>query len=494
MFAAFAANATNATKSAAKQQKKSKSAEKERKQAQAKPRKELVKVSSKDLTCEQMRELLGFGEHDSHDRRVAELALLAGVLKVLTLSLRFDIELRPAQRDAAGSASEAEHDDNDHEQAEQPTLKVLTGARLVALDKTVHIPLDANDDGKPVLYQESVQAAVSELLGIDAQNLEEYCFLYTGANPVRDDEDLARIFGAPVGHRELQFRTYFQCDLCGKPICQQKGPTLVCEHKFNGHVLAACTSGGCFRAREFALPSGTLTLARTEHGLEAAFAPTGQEKPARLTADFVSQAAEAPAQSQEGSQAQGSQAQGSQAQGAPAHSGAETEDDEPTDAASDAAYAASPADAASDPECVVLSDFDDDDEPILPAPRPTITIKREREQEPQPEPEKKPKEPPAKKQKPKEQKPKEPEPKEPPAKKPRTEPNRELPVDDKLPDLILALWAAMPARNAADVIATVARFWHVGVAGLAPCVQDIVALNLPNFGAAIALVAQNWHR
>lgn len=77
-----------------------------------------------------------------------------------------------------------------------------------------------------------------------------------------------------------------------------------------------------------------------------------------------------------------------------------------------------------------------------------------------------------------------------PASVTRTEPKR----DDNLSDLILALWAAMPARNAADVIATVARFWHLGVAGLAPCVQDIVALNLPNFGAAIALVAQNWRR
>ena len=68
MFAAFAANATNsAAKSAGKQQKKSKSAEK----AQAKPRKEqpdYLKVSSKDLTCEQMLELLGFGDHDSHNR------------------------------------------------------------------------------------------------------------------------------------------------------------------------------------------------------------------------------------------------------------------------------------------------------------------------------------------------------------------------------------------------------------------------------------------
>ena len=415
------------------------------------------------------------------------------------MSLRFDIELRPAQRDAAGSASETEHDDNDQEQPEQPTLKVLTGARLVALDKTVHIPLDANDDGKPVLYQESVQAAVSELLGVDAQNLEEYCFLYTGANPVRDDEDLARIFGAPVGHRELQFRTYFQCDLCYKPICLQKGPTLVCEHKFNGHVLAACTSGGCFRSREFAMPSGELTLARTEHGLEAAFAPTGQEKPARLTADFVSQA---PAQSQEGSPAQAaaqSRAQGSPAQAASqSQTGAETEDDEPTDAASDL-------------ECVVLSDFDDDDEPIVPAPK----IKREREQEPEQKQKQKPKEPERREPEPERR---EPEPKEPPAKKHkpasvtppaekhnpasvtpvtpppaeklRTEPKH----DDKLPDLILALWAAMPARNAADVITAVARFWHLGLAGLAPCVQDIVALNLPNFGAAIALVAQNWHR
>ena len=52
----------------------------------------------------------------------------------------------------------------------------------------------------------------------------------------------------------------------------------------------------------------------------------------------------------------------------------------------------------------------------------------------------------------------------------------------------------MPARNAADVITAVARFWHLGLAGLAPCVQDIVALNLPNFGAALALVARNWHR
>ena len=222
MFSAFAANATNsaanATKSAAKQQKKSKSAEKDRKdrkdrkQAQPKPRKELVKVSSSKLTCEQIRELLGFVDQDSHDRRVAELALLAGKPTVVTLSLRFDIELRPAQRDAAGSASESEQDDQDQE---QPTVKVLTGARLVALDKTVYIPLDANDDGKPVLYQESVQAAVSELLGIDAQFLEEFCFLYTGANPVRDNEDLARIFGALVANRELQLRTYFQCDLCG---------------------------------------------------------------------------------------------------------------------------------------------------------------------------------------------------------------------------------------------------------------------------------------
>ena len=190
-FATFAANATkSAAKSAGKQQKKSKSAEKERKQAQAKPRKELdyLKVSSSKLTREQMRELLGFVDHDSHERRVAQLALLAGKPTVVTLSLRFESELRPAQRDAAGSASETEQDDQ--EQPEQPTVKVLTGARLVALDKTVYIPLDANEDGKPVLYQESVQAAVAELLGVDAQFLEEFCFLYTGANPVRDNEDL----------------------------------------------------------------------------------------------------------------------------------------------------------------------------------------------------------------------------------------------------------------------------------------------------------------
>ena len=465
--AAFHAVAANQAKSSAS--KKIKSTGKE---VKPKERKEPdhVKVNSSKLTCEQIREILNFDDHDSEDRRALHLAALATLPKVVTLSLRFDSESAP-QPDDSASESEQEPD-----KAKDRKALVLTGASIVALDNTVHLVLDQLD-GRTVLLAETVIGGAASLLGIDRDVLDNYCYLYTGG-PIRENEDLSRPFGALNDRRELQFRPFPQCDLCMMPIRFQKGSTIVCEHKFNGHLLAACTTGGCCGSRDFCLPSGTLTVARVNGGLEAAFAPTGQ-KPARLTADFFTPAPLEVRTPQ---------------------SPDDTDDDE----------LPSPKQA----EVVMLDD--DDDKPIVadkkrklehrlsePAAKKTAHYQPQAQltkivpQKPkvavlpsvtEPEPTEQPKVPKVPK-----------EPKEHKVQEVPKEPTGTNVADDehaKLAKLFKALCGSMSVHDACNVSARVAAFWHKGPAALGSCIESIVALKCSSgtINEAITLVAINWPR
>jgi hypothetical protein len=466
MFA-FAANAPNQAKSApAKKSKelKSKEGKKDRKEP------DHVKLSSAKLTRERIRNMLGFVNVDSHEDRARKLAAKATLLEVLTLSLRFETKSVPIDDPASDSEQEPAHE------------KVLEGASIVALDKTVRLALDHDEEGRPVLMPETVQAGLALLLGIDTHILEEYTYFHR----IRDSEDLARPFGSLINNRELQIRTYSQCDLCFKPICSQKGPTIVCEHKFNGHVLAACTDGGCVQDNRFDLPFGSLTVFRHDGGLAAAFAPTAQ-KPSRLVSDFFTP----------------------ELRTSRAPSPDDTDDDDEQ--------------ISPKQQDVVMVDDDDDDAPLVPdkkrkleqleqrlsAPaakkpthyQPQAQVTKDVPQtkaipsvtEPEPAPE-------LKEQKAPEQNehmvpnvpkvPKAPEPK-------ALEPTGTNVADDehaKLAKLFKALCAAMSVHDAFNVAARVAAFWHKGPAALGSCIASIVALKCSNEHIAITLVAVNWPR
>jgi hypothetical protein len=469
MFA-FHANAPNQPKSSASKKKskelKSKEAKKERKEP------DHVKVNSSKLTCEQIREMINFGDEDSDERRALQLAAQATLPKVVTLSLRFKSESGDnAPIDDSASESGREQPDKPKDRR----ALVLTGASIVALDDTVTLVLD-QIDGRAGLLAETIIAGAASLLGIDCTLLDESCYLHTGA-AIRENQDLSRPFGVLNDRCELQFRPFPQCDLCMMPIRSHKGSTVLCDHKFNGHVLAACTAGGCIGTRDFNLPSGTLTVFRDEGSLEAAFAPTGQ-KPARLTADFVTPDLRISSRAQ------------------------------------------SPDDTEDESEVVTLSD--DEDKPIVADPKkrklehlehrlthpakkaahhqpqaqltknapqtkvmnfPSVT---EPEPEPEPEPKAQQKVPkaPEQKEQPKEQ------PKETKAPEPTGTNVAQEHAD--LAKLIKALFAAMSVNDACNVIATVAAFWHNGPPALGPCIQSLVALKCSS--DAIALVAINWPR
>jgi hypothetical protein len=476
MFA-FHANAANQPKSApAKKSKelKSKEGKKERKLIKEPDH---VKRSSAKLTREQMREMLGFVDVDSHEDRARKLAAQATLPEVLTLSLRFEIKSVPIDDPASDSEQEPAHE------------KVLEGASIVALDKTVRLALDHDEEGRPVLMPETVQAGLALLLGIDTDILEEYTYFHR----VRENEDLARPFGSLIGNRELQIRKYSQCDLCFKPICSQKGPTIVGAHKFNGHALAACTDGGCVQDNHFDLPFGSLTVFRHDGGLAAAFAPTGQ-KPFRLVADFTSVEAEVRTPTR-------------------APSPEDTDDEELP--------------SPKVPEFVMVDD-DDDDKPLvsdkkrkleqleqrLSAPaakkpthyQPQAQVTKDVPQtkaipsvtEPEPAPELKEPKAPEQKEQPKVQpkEPKAPEQKVPKAPEPKAlEPTATNVADDehaKLAKLLKALCGAMSVNDACNVAARVAAFWHEGPAALGSCIASIDALKCSN--EAIRIVAVNWPR
>jgi hypothetical protein len=246
----------------------------------------------------------------------------------------------------------------------------------------------------------------------------------------------------------------------------------VCDHKFNGHVLAACTVGGCVQHNEFELPSGTLTVARVDGGLEAAFAPTGQ-KPSRLTADFFTP----------------EERISSRAQSSPY----DTDDD-------------------GHPEVVMVDT--DDDKPIVADPDPKkrkldkIEKLEHRLTHPLTHPAKKAHyQPLAKKVAVLNIPPSvtEPEPRREPEPEQKEQPK--VPKETKAPEptgmtvakehadlakLIKALLAAMSLDDACSVIATVAAFWHNGPVALGACIQSLVALKCST--DAIGLVATYWPR